>query len=474
MTRLTGFLLLFFIASQLWAQSVVISGKAVDYSGKEISFYTYSDPVMHQKGELGAVKAGTDGSFALTISISKTIEIYTDIEKYTGTLVVEPGKNYIVTLPPFSPRTVVEASSPYFKPTLYWLGLPQIPNNDLNFTVRSFLTEYNLETVKNTAAIYQNSSKTAVNEIIARLDQKYSGNKSDYFRTLKMYYFAELEYSVHQRDPNYIIDKYFARSPIELQNPAYQRCFESLFSDYLRKESRDYKNRNIIALVNSANFSGLVSLFEGRGYRTEFAELVVVKGLYDGYFTGGFDKKSILNALKQSQVLISYNTLKPIVAQILHAIEELSVGRKAPSFKLVSLLNQTVTLETYQGKFVYLVFFKSSSQECKTEMDSIVSLEKKFRQVLSVVSIATDDNFDAAAKLWKDKGYQWDLLNGSANNKLTENYRANIVPAFYLISPDGTLYLSPAPAPSHEFEAVFLKIFRDYNFNQATKSIKSK
>jgi peroxiredoxin len=474
MRLLTAFLLSFFIASQLCAQSVVISGKAADYYGKEISFYTFSDPVMHRKHELGAVIAGTDGSFTLTLSISRILEIYTDLEKYTGTLVVEPGKNYVVALPPFSPRTAVEASSPYFKPTLYWLGLPQTQSTDLNFAVRSFLTEYNLETVKNTAAIYQNSSKTAVNEIIERLEQKYSGNKSEYFHTLKMYYFAELEYSVHQRDPNYLVDKYFARNPIELQNPGYQRCFESLFSDYLRKESRDYKNRSIITLVNSANFSGLVSFFEGRGYRKEFAELVVLKGLYDGYYTGGFDKMSILKALKQAEEDISYMPLKPIVTNILRAIEALTVGGKAPSFKLTDRLNQPVTLETYRGKFIYLVFFNSSSHDCRTEIDSIVPLEKKLRQALSVVSIATDDNFDKAVKLWKDKNYPWDLLNGSENKKLIENFKAEVVPAFYLISPDGSLLLSPAPPPSHEFEAVFLKIFRDYNFKQSSKSVKSK
>jgi peroxiredoxin len=474
MYRTIIFLLSFFNISQLFAQSVVISGKASDYSGKEISFYTYSDPVVHQKDELGSTRVGADGSFSITISVSQPFEIYTDIEKYTGTLIVEPGKNYSVTLPPYSPRTIDEARSPYFKPALYWLGLVQTPSSDLNFMVRSFITEYNLETVNNNTAIYQNASKSAVNEIIQRLGQKFPDGKSNYFHALKTYTFAELEYIISQQNPGPVIEKYFALKPLEMNNPVYQQCFGSIFTDFLRKEAQDYKNKKITPLVNSANFSSLVSYFESRGYGKDFAQLVVLKGLYDGYYTGGFDKKCILSALNQSQSVISSELLKPVIDRILHKLGSLSVGAKAPSFKLVNRLNQNVTPETYRNRFIYLVFFRSSSRECLTELDSIVPIEKKLRQVLSVVSIATDENFDTAVKLWKDKNYLWELLNGSGNKKLTENYKAEVVPAFYLISPDGTLLLSPAPPPTHEFGALFLKLFRDYNFKQDGRSVKPK
>ncbi len=119
--------------SHLSAQNVIISGKSEDYAGKDIILYTYPDPVVHQKELLGSAKAGKDGSFAITITVNRTSEIYTDLEKYTGTLVVEPGKNYTITLPPYSPRTKDEARSPYFKPTLYWLGLPNDPGERPEF-----------------------------------------------------------------------------------------------------------------------------------------------------------------------------------------------------------------------------------------------------------------------------------------------------------------------------------------------------
>lgn len=459
-------LLLLLISIQLNAQKSILSGKAIDYSTKEITFYTIPDPVLHQKFELGTTKVAADGTFSVALPISQTIEIYVDLEKYCGTMVVEPGKNYRVTLPPFSLRTSNEAHSSYFKPAPYWLGLPGTDNSDLNFAVRSFVMDFNAETVKNTIPIYQNQSKEVVNEIIERLEAKYSANKNEYFKTLEKYYFAELEYAVNQRTPESVIQKYFATAPVQLHHPIYQRAFETMFSDFLRKQSLDIKNREIINITNSGNYLKLVAFFEKKGYKKEFAELVVLKGLNDGYYTNTFAKEGVMKAIDMAQSTITSAALLSIAHEVKRKLSLLAVGGKAPAIKLVNLKKETVTLDKFRGKFIYLTFFNSKSSDCRAELDSIVSIEKRLRQVLSVVSVAVDDDFEAAAKLWKTKGYTWELLNGSKQKQLIINYNASITPAFYLINPDCILKLSQAPSPSHGFEPTFLKLFRDYDFKR--------
>ena len=454
------------ISTQLNAHEITISGKAQDYSSKEISFYTIPDPVLHQKLELATTRVGTDGNFAVTLPVSQTIEIYTDLEKYCGTMVVEPGKNYIVTLPPFSLRTSNEAHSSYFKPAPYWLGLPGTDNSDLNFTVRSFVMDFNKETVKNTVPIYQEQSKEVVNEIIGRLETKYSANKNEYFKTLKKYYFAELEYAVNQHTPEYVIQKYFATEPVQLHHPVYQKAFETIFSDFLRKQSQDIHNREIITITNSGNYLKLISFFEHKGYNKGFAELVVLKGLNDGYYSNTFSKEGVMKAIETAQTATTSALLQPIAHQIKRKLSRLAVGGKAPAIKLSNPKKEIVTLDQFRGKFIYLSFFNSKSSDCRAELDSIVSIEKRLRQVLTVVSVSLDDDFEIAAKLWETRGYPWVLLNGSKQKQLIINYNATITPAFYLIDPDGSLKLSQAPSPSHGFEPLFLKMFRDYNFKR--------
>jgi peroxiredoxin len=227
----------------------------------------------------------------------------------------------------------------------------------------------------------------------------------------------------------------------------------------------DYRKKKISLLVNSGDFQGLVSYFEKSGYHKEVADVVVSKGLYDGYYTGGFNKEKIIKAIDEALNLISPE-LKPTINLVKSKLVKLNIKGKAPFFQLNNLKNETTTLEKYRGKFVYLNFFRSNSKECREELDSLKSLERKFRPVLNVVSISLDENFQASAKLWKEKGYMWDLLNGSGKKLLIENYNAEVVPVFYLLDAEGKLILSPSPPPSHEFEPMFLKIFRDYRFRK--------
>jgi peroxiredoxin len=169
-------------------------------------------------------------------------------------------------------------------------------------------------------------------------------------------------------------------------------------------------------------------------------------------------------AMEMAQTITASPILQPIAFQIKNRLSLLAVGGKAPAITLLNAKNETITLDRFTKKFVYLTFFNSKSSDCRTELDSIVSIEKKLRQVLSVVSVSLDDNFENAAKLWNSKGYSWELLNGSKQKQLIINYNAAITPAYYLIAPDGTIKLSQAPSPTQGFEPLFLKLFRDYNF----------
>ena len=465
-------LLLLLITVQLNAQKTILSGKATDYGTKEITFYTIPDPILHQKRELSTTKIAGDGTFSVALSISQPIEIYTDLEKYCGTMVVEPGNNYQITLPPFSPRTSAEAHSIYFKPTPYWLGLPGTTNSDLNFAVRSFLTDYNFETAKNTAQIYQQKSKEVVNVIMERLEKKYATIQNPYFKILKKYTFAELEYAVYQKNIGFIIQKYFAAQPIQPDHPAYQRAFETIFTDFLRKQSQENQNKKIISFTNSGNYAELVAFFESKGFGKEFAELVVLNGLYEGYYTGNFSKGGVIKTLEIARITAGTPLLQAIARQIKSKLTILAIGEKAPALRLLNLNKEPVTLDQLNGKFIYLTFFTSLSSDCRAELDSIVPLEKKLRQVLRFVSVALDEDFSDASKLWKTKGYSWELLNGAKQKQLILNYNASITPVFYLIAPDGTMQLSQAPSPSHGFEPLFLKILRDCNFNHKPHQFK--
>ncbi len=443
-------------------QQTLISGTAADYSAKEIVFYTYSDPILHTKFELGKTIISRDGSFSVALPINQTIEIYSDLEKFCGTMVVEPNSTYQITLPPFSPKTIPESRSIFFKPTLYWFGLTKNDPLDLNLAVRSFLSDLNIEKAKFANQIYLQKSKAVVGEIIERLTIKYSTDKRPYFKTLMTYSFSELEYAVNPRDEELVIQKYFASKPLALNHPMYQQAFRTIFNDNLRRKSQEIKNKRLVALTNSGNYLELTAFFKALGYSADFSELAVLKGLYDGYYTDGFKKSGISNCISAALNKVTSPDLSLIAQNIKLKIEQLVIGNQAPDINLLNSRKETVTLNKFNGKFVYLNFFKSTSSDCKAELDSIVSIEKRLRQILVVVSVCLDDDFDDGIKLWKSKGYSWELLNGSKQKQLIIDYNASLTPAFYLIDTNQKIQLSQAPSPSHGFEPTFVQLIRNY------------
>lgn len=457
------------ITHSLNGQNASISGKALDYANKILVFYTIPDPVIHQKQEIATTRVESDGSFKVNIALIGATEIYSDLEKYCGTMIAEPGKKYTITLPSYSLRTSAEAHSIYFKPTLYWFGLPGTDTEDLNYKVRAFVTDYNNETVKNSVAIYQQHSQTMVADIIQHLEQKYANDRDAYFKTLKMYYYAELEHAVNQRTPEVVIQKYFAKNPLQLSHPVYQRAFESLFTDFLRKQSQDIKNRDLVRITNQGDYNGLIKYFSGKGYSGSFAELVVIKGLNDGFYTGGFEKAGVVKAIEKAKSESTQPQLKQIARQVWEKLSIQSTTSKAPEIKLYNQRDELVNLSRYSGKFIYLTFINTRSKDCRAELDSLVSIEKRLKQILTVVSISTDNEFSSAKQLWKEKGYRWELLNGSTQKELINKLNASIPPVFCLINPNGILQLPQAPYPSRGFEPLFLKIYRDFTFKQQRK-----
>ena len=61
-------------------------------------------------------------------------------------------------------------------------------------------------------------------------------------------------------------------------------------------------------------------------------------------------------------------------------------------------------------------------------------------------------------KLVRENDYSWTFMHFSSQPDVIKNYDIRAYPSYFLISPSGELILSPAPAPSQNFEGVFLKM----------------
>ncbi len=465
MFRIILLLFLLFPVGSISGQMVTIRGQASDYAGKSLIFYTYPEPVSRQPKNIAETTVQKDGNFVLTFTLDHPTEIYADLEKFKGTLIAEPGHEYEISLPAWSAKTDQEAASPYFVPQLYWLSIRNTQTSDLNILVRAFLTDYNKEMTLHTIDLYKKRSLDTAKAIISRLEKSYPTGKHPYFDILKTCSYGEIELAVWHDDKEKMIRKYVASNEVSLTHSAYQHLFIALCSDYLTSKSQDIRQIKVISHALQGNFDGFVSQLMGSGFKREAAELQAVKAFYDGYYSGKLDKKNMLNGLKESVSQCTSEALKECLPRIISHITALQEGNMSPDLSLKNEKDVVTKLHP-NGKYVYLVFFTSASKESKAELDSLVSLDKKLNKIMTIVPVSVDKNFQDASKLWKEKKYPWELMSAVNMDQATTDYRIKAVPTFYLISPDNKLALSPALSPSHDFESLFLKIYRESRFRK--------
>lgn len=456
------------LVGSLFGQNVTILGQANDYAERSIRFYTYPEPVSHEPNSLAETVVRKDGTFELSFQVDQTIEIYAELEKFRGSMVVEPGATYRITLPPFTPRTLREAGSPYFEPELYWLGIKGAKPTELNFLVRNFLSDYNKELALHTIDLYRKKSVDSLKAIVARLERSYPSGRNTYFNTLKTYSYGKIEFSLQQQDKQQIEKKYFTKYEVHPAHPAYQHLFNAVYANYLTGKSQDIKKKEFFAPALKGNFRDFVNQLIRSGYAKDPAELVAVKSFYDGYFSNKLDKKLMLKGLKEATTQCSFEPLKYALPGILLKLTSLQEGTPAPALLLKSLMQESSGLKS-NGKYIYLAFFKSKSTESVAELDSLVTIDKKLNSVLTIIPVSLDDNFLDAVQLWKQKKYPWELKSAADPAKASNDYRIKTTPVFYLLSPDLKLVLSPALSPTHNFESLFLKIYRENRFQQQKK-----
>jgi peroxiredoxin len=156
--------------------------------------------------------------------------------------------------------------------------------------------------------------------------------------------------------------------------------------------------------------------------------------------------------VQQSQALLAHyqqldgrQLYAPTLAADFAQRQALAIGTPAPAFRLPSITGDTLSLRDFQGKLVYLNFWKSTSGPCLYDLAHLQELQKQFAgRDLVFVSIDLDDEASwqqlaqrplAGVQLWAAGSYQ---------SAAAVAYGVQAMPAYVLIGEDGTI-LNPRP-----------------------------
>ena len=137
------------------------------------------------------------------------------------------------------------------------------------------------------------------------------------------------------------------------------------------------------------------------------------------------------------------------------AANQLGVGDLAPDFTYVDYYENSITLSSFRGKWVFIDVWATWCAPCIKQQPYLQDLEKQFHgQNIEFVSISVDKQ--SAMTSWKnmvkDKSLSGVQLfsDNSFDSEFIDALGVNSIPRFIIIDPEGKIYDKDAPSPSFE------------------------
>jgi len=101
---------------------------------------------------------------------------------------------------------------------------------------------------------------------------------------------------------------------------------------------------------------------------------------------------------------------------------------------------------------VYIIFCTTQNYTCFKEYDQLKKIQQKHSDILKIVTIAVDESWQYIRNFTNKYAYNWTFLYYGDQPEILKDYDIRTIPTYYLIGADGKLIMSPAPAPSEQFE----------------------
>lgn len=456
--------LLFLVPLAVLSQEAVVFGNSPDYKGQELVFYHYSDFITATETEIGRCKVDNNGNFSCSIKLLETTYVFSYLGIYKIYFFAEPTKKYDLILPPREDKTEAQRLNPFFRETDMQVGIANIDKNDINYLINNFDLRFNENFDQIVVDAYKGKSQANIDSLISNMELKYSTSQNQYFNSYRKYRYGLLKQVTFYKKSTSISNELFLNKPALYSNPAYMELFNLVYDKYFlffsRTSSGNIIFKNISQDKSLSNLKETLSDNEVLSNDT-LMEMVILKALYDEFFSDNFSRSALLTLL-DSVYRTTKNAEHLLIAENIRAkITKLLPGFVPNNFTLLDVNDKEVTLDKFEGKYVYLNFCTTTSYTCLQEFPLLDKLYQKYGKHLEIVSISADKEVGDLKSFMKNSGYSWTFLHYGNKPDIIKDFDVRAYPTYFLIGPDRKLIYSPAPSPKENFEMKFFQILRN-------------
>tara|TARA_B100000809_G_scaffold80984_1_gene79276 strand:+ start:792 stop:2255 length:1464 start_codon:yes stop_codon:yes gene_type:complete len=462
-TQLLFILSFLFFTSGLIASTTIVKGNASHFKGKELELFTYSDYITLKKQDIGFTTIKSNGAFIFNFETSEVKKVYVKIEDKTTSFFVQPGEVYNLNL---SYSNEMNKGRIYDKQLSLNFSFP-VPT-ELNQQIGKFNGKYDAFIAENRALFEKrnHSIEVKLKAFQIKMLKEFEGATSTFITDYINYSIASTQNSLDVSYKKTDIKKgnnikaklylaYLDEKQISYTNPEYISFFKAFFRGEFKTLSTEVQGFDISRAINDeASYAALSRALNKEKYaflfNEEFKNLFMLNGLLEVSRGKYFTKKNIISILNEVKATSKYPKHKIIAANIIDKMnkKKFGAGSTARGFELKNKDNESISLNSFKGKPVYINFWTNWSIPSQKEMKIMQLLYKKYKGKIEFISICADNDFSKMTNfLSKNEGYNWSFLHIGKDKKILSNYGVATFPTYILIDENLKVVKFPAGRP---------------------------
>ncbi|MBQ8055565.1 MAG: hypothetical protein IJ270_01960 [Paludibacteraceae bacterium] len=447
--------------------ATIICGEAKDYAGQVLKLQAFTDQIAFTEKNLATAKVDSLGRFEFVVKLSTPISSFIPLGNYVGNIFLEPNKKYTIALPPRKDKTLIQNLDPYFAPTQLLLQQVNPDMDNINTAILSFdvvidrcFTHHMMQT-----------NKDSIEKTISLVNSEYKTSN----RFLQQYYDSQyllLKRFSPDNSKDYLIDQFIKNIDLNYGNRAFWEVFNALFvgffSDYKGTQEQLYFSK----AINNQEINVLFVILERRYGITnrKLQELVVIRGLYDAYFSDQYNKDVVFETFGRMIELIKDPENRKIYFSVIRKMHWAKNGSLIENTPVALSTNEIVDLKTtFKARYVYINFCNENIEQCKQDLIFLEKMAETYKDYLQVVNVfvyESVDEMNAYVERYQLKNL---CVNWNNNHRMIDFFNLRFIPSYVLADGEGAVILSHAPTPDENFDFYLEKLINDDLSHQRQK-----
>ncbi len=442
-----------------------IVGQNKEYAGRKIRFFKYTDPVTREKEHVFTIDIDATGNFKATAVINETTFVFSEFGIYRGNLFLVPNEKTELLLPPMREKSFAERKNPYFNPVEFWIATKQ--GNHLNDKVSEFDNQLNKLTDKYFNQLYFRQSKSAFDSVQMNLQKKFGAEPSEVFARHKQLQIKAVEADAFRLTAEKIAPALSETTPACWNHPAFIQLFEKSFAGKLSFEAKSRQGSSIRKALSSQDATFFATFIKNNyGVTGPLSDLVLLKMLHDGFYSGDFSREEILKFLNTRHFTTNRNqTIRVVAANVGQKLKHLQTGTRAPVICLTNINGNKICTNETSGKYKYLIFADTEMIVVREQLKYLTKINEMFNKHLEIYVVLLKSDLIEMKKFLVEENIPGVHLVDE-DGEFIEKYRVKSFPACYLLNGSHEVVFQETKAPLDGFEQQFGTFLRKELFMQ--------